>query len=263
MDRSVIKAEIARLVDVGARLYKREGIAWASPEQKKKLTAVLENDPDRKDLLTKPKFVEEYQGWYSPALRVVEQLLPDRYSEFRDLYSVERRKETILSNFGIADYISGVRPRSVSEDSAINRALSCFDRQIAILRTASSRLDSVLTDIGRTLQAEILDNELEAAKGLLSASHVRAAGVVGGVVLEGHLKKLIADHRVPFKKKALLSNLNEALKDANVYDAPQWRKIQYLTDIRNLCGHRNDRDPERDEVDTLITEVEKIVKTLF
>lgn len=61
----------------------------------------------------------------------------------------------------------------------------------------------------------------------------------------------------------MLSNLNDALKEAGVYDAPQWRQIQYLTDIRNLCGHKSDRAPERAEVETLINEVAKIVKNLF
>jgi hypothetical protein len=120
-----------------------------------------------------------------------------------------------------------------------------------------------LTDIGRTLHSEILDNELGAAKGLLAASHLRSAGIVAGVALEGHLKKLIADHGIALRRTATLTNLNEALKVAGVYDVVQWRQIMYLTDIRNLCGHRSDRNPERDQVQTLITEVSKIVKTVF
>jgi hypothetical protein len=86
---------------------------------------------------------------------------------------------------------------------------------------------------------------------------------VAAVVLEGHLKKLISDHKVPFRRTAVLSNLNVALKDAGVYDVPQWRRIQYLTDIRNLCGHKAERDPERTEAEHLIDEVSKIVKTVF
>jgi hypothetical protein len=68
------------------------------------------------------------------------------------------------------------------------------------------------------LYAEILDEELDEARNLLRDGHIRSAGVVAGVALEGHLKKLIADHKVPFRKKAMLSNLKEALKDAGVYD---------------------------------------------
>jgi hypothetical protein len=138
-----------------------------------------------------------------------------------------------------------------------------FGQQLAIVHTAEERLDSVLTDIGQTLHAEILDNELDAARNLLTASHLRSAGVVAGVVLEGHLKKLLSDHSVTFRKKATLSSLNDALKEAGVYDGPQWRNIQYLTDIRNICGHKDERDPERTQVSELIDGVAKITKTVF
>ena len=82
-------------------------------------------------------------------------------------------------------------------------------------------------------------------------------------LLEGHLKKLIEDHKVAFRKTATLSNLNDALKNAGVYDAPQWRQVQYLTDIRNYCGHKKEREPTVVEVEGLIEEVTKLVKTLF
>lgn len=74
---------------------------------------------------------------------------------------------------------------------------------------------------------------------------------------------MISDHKVTFRKKAMLSNLNEALKDAGVYDVPQWRRIQHLTDVRNLCGHKAEREPKREEVEDLVNETAKIVKTLF
>jgi hypothetical protein len=262
-DRAEIKAEIERLSASGTLLSRRELIAGASGEAQKKLIKSLQDSPQRQQLLQKPNFGREYQTWYSPALKVVEQLLPDRYQEFRDLYKDDRRKRLHSTTFGIADYISGIRPYDVDEKAALSLALSAFDQQIAIVGTAEGRLDSVLTDISRTLHAEILDNELSAARNLLKVSHVRSAGVIAGVALEGHLKKLIADHSVSFRKTATLSNLNEALKSAGVYDAPQWRQIQYLTDIRNLCGHKNDRDPTQDEVHDLIDEVEKIIKNLF
>jgi hypothetical protein len=263
VDRPAIKTEIKQLVKDGFQLLRREVIANQSEEQRKRFIAGFDGSV-REGLAKKPHFVKEYQDWYSPALRVVEQLLPDRYSEFRALYQDERRKVLNLETYGIADYVASVQPASgISGSTALTRAMTCFERQIAILNTADSRLDSVLTDIGRTLHAEILDGELGAARSLLAASQVRSAGVVAGVALEGHLKKLISDHRILFRKTGTLSNLNEALKGAGIYDAPQWRQIQYLVDIRNLCSHKGDRDPTRDEVEALINEVAKIAKNLF
>jgi len=65
------------------------------------------------------------------------------------------------------------------------------------------------------------------------------------------------------RKKATLSNLNDVLKNSTVYDVPQWRRVQYLADIRNLCAHKSDRDPTADEVRGLIDEVDKLVRTVF
>jgi hypothetical protein len=219
------------------------------------------------DLLGRHDFPSEYQEWYSLALRVVEQLLPDRYPEFKEFYRAARRKEIDIETYSIANYIAGIRMTRVYDNepafNAASVAMNKFGQQISIVGTAEQRLNSVLNDIGQTLHAEILDNELDAARNLLTASHLRSAGVVAGVVLEGHLKKLITDHSVTFRKKPMLSNLNDALKEAGVYDGPRWRNIQYLTDIRNICGHKDERDPERSQVVELIDGVARITKTLF
>jgi hypothetical protein len=263
VDRTAIEAEIQQLVQVGTQLWERELLASASEDERKQFLSSVEDEAERKMLVKKPHFISEYQRWYSLALRVVEQLLPDRYIEFRNFYKDERRKGMDLETYGVADYIKGIRPLTMSQHSQAPSAMRCFQQQISILETAEERLGSVLTDIGRSLHSEILDDELDAARNLLTAFHIRSAGVLAGVALEGHLKKLIADHKVSFRKKAMLSNLNEALKDAGVYDVPQWRRIQHLTDVRNLCGHKGEREPKREEVEDLINEVSKIVKTLF
>ena len=288
VDRSTIRAEISRLVRTGNVLMGAEIVVNESPEKRKQYAKALQGI--RKDLkevspeaeatkdggpvetvfnslLEKHDFPGEYQEWYSLALRVVEQLLPDRYPEFKEFYRTSRRKTIDIETYSIADYIAGIRITRAYDDQPLfdarSVAMNKFGQQLAIVRTAQERLDSVLTDIGQTLHAEILDNELDAARNLLTASHLRSAGVVAGVVLEGHLKKLLSDHHVTFRKKATLSSLNDALKEAGVYDGPQWRNIQYLTDIRNICGHKDERDPERTEVAELIDGVAKITKTVF
>jgi hypothetical protein len=263
VDRTAIKAEIQQLVQVGIDLWERELLTSAPDHQRNEFLSSVKNEAERKRLAKKPDFISEYQRWYSLALRVVEQLLPDRYSEFRNLYRDERRKTVDLWTYGVADYINGVRPGVIAKGSEGARAMRCLRQQISILETAEERLEAVLADISRSLHSEILDDELGAARNLLAASHIRSAGVVAGVVLEGHLKKLIVDHKVSFRKKAMLSNLNEALKDAGVYDVPQWRRIQHLTDVRNLCSHKAEREPKKEEVADLIDETAKVVKTLF
>lgn len=279
-DREAIRAAIKSLVLDGNLLWGAEIVTSSPKEERDNLAqAILKTKKDVwpdgaaddveaifKKLLKSPDFKSEYQAWYSPALRVVQQLLPDRYDEFRELYKPSRRKEIDVETYGVADYLAGIHiTRYTGEEVFDSRstALGKFGQQLAIVQTAEGRLDSVLTDIGRTLRAEVLDNELSAARNLVTASHLRSAGVVAGVVLEGHLKKLIDDHGVTFRKVPQLGSMNDALKQAGVYDAVQWREIQYLTDVRNICGHRNQRDPQRSEVESLINGVDKIIKTLF
>jgi hypothetical protein len=60
-----------------------------------------------------------------------------------------------------------------------------------------------------------------------------------------------------------ISSLNDALKDASVLQLPEWRRIQHLGDIRNLCGHVREREPSADEVNGLIDGVDKVVKTII
>jgi hypothetical protein len=220
-----------------------------------------------KELLTKPDFGQEYQAWYTPALKVVEQVLPDRLEEFRILYRQDRRKQLDVMTYSIADYIAGITVKDFMAQEAFsshNVAMQRLEQQVDILRTAETRLESVLEDISRELQAELLDNELASARTLLAAAHVRSAGVVAGVVLEAHLKRVLDSRGVSLgRKRPMLANLNEALKEAGVYDVPQWRRIQYITDVRNLCAHKAERDPTPDEVRGVVDEVDKAVKTIF
>lgn len=65
------------------------------------------------------------------------------------------------------------------------------------------------------------------------------------------------------KKNPTIGELNDPLKNSNVYDTPTWRLIQRLGDIRNMCDRKKDRDPTPDEVSDLIDGADKITKTIF
>jgi hypothetical protein len=49
----------------------------------------------------------------------------------------------------------------------------------------------------------------------------------------------------------------------NAIDVPQWRFIQHLADIRNLCDHDRQAEPTLEQVTNLVAGVKKITKTLF
>lgn len=210
-----------------------------------------------------------YQSWYTRALRVVEQLLPDRYEEFRGLYRLEKRREVSVMTYTVGDYLRGITvTRGFGEwaqEEFDHRIVgfSRFQEQVEILGSAGHRLDALLSDIAGVLEAEMVDDELAAARDLLSARHLRSAGVVAGVVLERHLKRVMEHHRIRSRRKLTLAVLNDALKEASAYDVPQWRQIQRLGDLRNLAAHDGDRNPTADEIEELINGAAKIVGTVF
>lgn len=215
-----------------------------------------------------PDFKGSYQSWYSEAKVLVKQLLPDRLADFVRHYEKPKpRKEITYENYRIEDYFQGLtitrgweKEKVVGPDAAIPH----FRQQFAILRAVKDRFESSLFDIRQLVQADLFDNELEAAKELAKNRFTRAAGALAGVVLERHLAQVAENHEVKVTKKAPgIADLNNALKEENIIDVPQWRFIQHLADIRNLCDHSKKTDPTIEQVDDLIAGVMKMTKTLF
>ena len=210
------------------------------------------------------KFVPGYHGWYTRSLVVVRHLLPDRLAEFERLYHQDNRTNIDASTYTIEDYLHArYISRDVKKPEVVLLIAIEFANQIHILKSAASRLDDILANIQGILQADLFDSEIDAARDLLEKGHLRAAGVVVGVVLESHLAKVCQNHGVTTSKKnPVMSDFNELLKKADIFDVPTWRGIQHLGDIRNQCCHSKDRDPTPDDVQELIDGVDKAIKTI-
>jgi len=215
-----------------------------------------------------PSFTEKYQSWYSEALALIRQLLPDRLSDFISHYEKPKpRKDITYENYRIEDYLQGLSiTRGVYKEKVVGpeAAIPHFRQQLAILASVKARFESSLFDIRQLVQADLFDSELDAAKELLKHKFARAAGALAGVVLERHLMQVCDNHSIRITKKApTIADLNNALKDVNVIDFPQWRFIQHLADIRNLCDHSKQSEPTVDQVNDLIAGVMKLTETLF
>ena len=208
-----------------------------------------------------PSFTDEYQPWYSEAKALVRQLLPDRHSDFTRFYEKPKsRRDITRENYTIEDYLGGVKFYGVGPAGAIPR----FRQQLSLVESIGKRFQTSLFEIRQLAQADIFDSELDAAKELVKNKFTRAAGVLAGVVLERHLKEVCGNHGLAIRKKApQISDLNDALKDANVIDIPQWRSTQHLGDLRNLCAHDKKSEPTPDQVGDLLAGVEKVTKTIF
>ena len=197
---------------------------------------------------------------------MIELLGPDRVDEFRGYYRIDpKRKVTYSTNYVIQNYVKGISARMNYDEPLwdIHQVVSIrVLNQFQILSSLKARLGSVIADVRGHLLAEIEDEELDVARKLLKVN-LRAAGAVGGIVLESHLQRVATNHDVKIAKKdPTISDLNDPLKKAGVYDLPTWRKVQHLTDLRNLCDHKKNREPTEAEVIELISGVTSVVKNV-
>jgi hypothetical protein len=251
-----LKEDLEKLIDRGELLYNVLAL---------ELNLIDDKTTKKLKELKLPNFKVEYESWYSEAQQVIKQVLPDRFDDFIRLYKNEKRKEINYSTYTISDYLIGLQVTGGYKVIVDRKAaFPKFEQQRNILKSVQKRFESSLYDLRQILQAELFDDELETAEELLKNGFVRAAGSVAGVVLEKHLKEVCKNHNLQIKKKnPCISDYNDILKNEKIIDIPTWRHIQYLGDIRNLCDHCKDREPNKEEVDNLISGVKKVTKTLY
>lgn len=213
-------------------------------------------------------FFSEYQNWFTEAQEIIRQLLPNRLEEFNQLYNEGKRKLINNSTFSIKDWLLGVRSSTdylgnkVFDDYAA--AAMRFQSQLSILKSTERRFESSLFDIKQIVQADLFDSELAAAKELSKIGFSRCAGAIAGVVLEGHLTQICENHSIKITKKDPgINDLNQLLKDNEVIETADWRFTQHLGDLRNLCDHKKQKEPTKEQIEELIYGVEKISKTIF
>ncbi|MGO0790636.1 hypothetical protein ACTOWA_12295 [Herbaspirillum seropedicae] len=226
-----------------------------------------DEDAAKKHMDALPNFSTTYQSWYSECLALIKQLLPDRLNDFIRHYEKPKgRKDIGFENYRIEDALQGLRITRYGDEIVADprSATSHLQQQVAILRSIKARFESSLFDIRQLVQADLLDSELDAARELLRHKFMRAAGAVAGVVLEKHLAQVCAARNIKLTKKhPTIADFNDALKNADVIETPQWRFHQHLGDIRNLCDHNKSTEPSAEQISDLIGGVAKVTKTLF
>jgi hypothetical protein len=249
------KDDLSKLIKLGEQMQLDLNIRSAEKEDKKNVVGLFE---------------KKYQRWYSEASSLIKQLMHERLSEFESFYLADpRRKSLDATSYKIQDWLMGLRaaPNSFTGKMPFDdfaAAAMRFYVQLEILKSVEARFDSSLFDIRQVVQADFYDSELDASRDLLKNGFLRGAGVIAGVVLEKHLSQVCINHKISVKKKnPTISDYNDLLKQNSVLEVPDWRYIQRLGDIRNLCGHNRDREPTKDEVAELIDGVGKILKTLY
>lgn len=192
-----------------------------------------------------PKIHQIYQHWVSATRTLISKNQPERLSEFDELYNSV--KQTLSQRY-ITKY-------------AQFQTQSQIEIQFDLLSAIPNHLRYSLYDVELEAYSVLIEDELQAAKHLLSKGFLRGAGGLAGVLLERHLKNLLSKHTPPitFRKNATISPLNDACKET-IYDLITWRKVQHLLDLRNLCSHDKTSEPTKSQVAELIVGVSSILK---
>lgn len=201
------------------------------------------------------EFIHAYHDWYSASLALVEGNMPARLNEM------------LAQHEGVKGAKDGPTPIT----HLLQGGRITFDQQIRIA-SRILHMKSVVGSIAAYMRARLYDVELVVAQAyirdelseagvLLKGGFVRAAGAVAGVLIERHLKLLCDRHQpsIKYAKTATISTLNDVLRDNSVYDVAQWRKVQWMGDVRNNCDHVRVSEPRKQDVEDLIQEVKKFV----
>jgi hypothetical protein len=262
------KKDISRLISTGNQLAL--SLMAESHDKAKAMQALVSahGEAQGKEIFARlPPFTFNYQPWYSEALSLIKYVLPDRLDDFVRHYEKPKGRRALdAESYRIEDALQGI-----SRVDAFNKpvvgpyaAIPHVQQQVSMVSAAAARFESSLFDIRQLAQADVFDSELDAARELLKNGFLRAAGAIAGVVVEGHLREVCDKHSIKVaKKNPGINDFNQALKDAEVIETPQWRSIQHLGDLRNLCDHDKKKDPTKEQVGDLIDGVAKTIKTLF
>ena len=263
------EADLDRLID--RAVWLQRGLCLkCDPEETVRVVKKAKGEEAESHLKKFPNFDREYQSWYSEAKVLIKQLLPDRLSDFASHYEKPKnRKDITYESYRIEDALQGLNVTSTrgletKKVVGMDAAIPHFQQQQAILTSVKERFRSSLFDIKQLVQADLFDSEIEAAEELANKKFLRAAGAISGVVIERHLSQVCENHHVKITKKyPSVADFNDALKSAGVIDMPQWRSIQLLADIRNLCDHDKKKEPTSEQINDLVAGTKKLIKTLF
>ncbi|MCP3734813.1 hypothetical protein M9979_08010 [Sphingomonas sp. RP10(2022)] len=247
--------KVGMILDMKGKKYFRENVFGESSDDE--AAAAIKRIPE---------FKTEYESWYSESLALLRQLLPDRINDFRALYEKPKSRKNIeYGNYVIQDYMQNLAVTTPYGETKVDRSAAepQFNQQVAILKSAKKRFESSIFEIRQLVQADLFDSEIEASLELFKNGFLRAAGAIAGVVIERHLKQVCDDHNIKITKaNPGIAVLNQALRDGNVIDIPQWRFNQHIADIRNICDHSKSQDPTKEQVQDLIDGTKKILKTV-
>lgn len=210
-----------------------------------------------------PILLINYQAWYTQAVKLVNTFAPERVDDFLRAYRRPKGANAVFQHYSIEDYLNLGGMIQGSDELKSAAFTIRIQTQLGILKGAVQNAENSIGNLRGVLQADLLDSEILKCRELLKFGYLRPAGVLAGVVLETYLADVCLRYSLKLAKKdPSINDYATALQAGNVIDTILWRKIQSLADIRNLCGHKKEREPTKEEVLELVSGIERIIKSL-
>jgi hypothetical protein len=191
--------------------------------------------------------IAHYNAWYVAANPLVKHNLSEMLSVFELEYLMASQEATKIKDAYWEDHLQNF------ERSAA--------RQLGILRGVIGGLESRALALRGLVAREIYENEMAVARELLRHQYVREAGVVAGVVLEGHLRHLCAKGGKTVGSKDTIKVLNDRLRK-DYADPYQASKVDWMGDIRNLCVHKGPKDPDNTQIDHMLNALQEFMTAM-
>ncbi|MBP9811144.1 hypothetical protein KBF38_22760 [bacterium] len=127
-----------------------------------------------------------------------------------------------------------------------------------------------LHSVKELINAEVFSDFIEMAEYLLTQGYKDPAAVLGGAVLEEHLRKLCDKNEIPLTtldnkgdtRKKQANVLNDDLAKAGVYTKVQQKAVTGWQGIRNEAAHGNFQAYSSEEVRLMLSGITAFVATL-
>ena len=215
--------------------------------------------PDRPHL---PQLTIKYEAWYTNALRMVQNLIPERLEDFVSAYKNSRSGPIGSSNYTIQAYLLGMKvnhsTRADYDSTVLFRSLIL--RQVGIL---SSVIKAKPVSVGAQedgLQAEFYTRALDQAQSLFETGQFVPAGVLAATVLENYLRWQWRKRNIRVnEQQRSLTEINDILFKFRTYTQTIWIRIQGLIPIAEACLDPKRRNPSKKEIGIMIGDLKKVL----
>jgi len=194
--------------------------------------------------------VENYHAWFTGARPLVRGNLPDCSDSFEAMYE--------LASESLKLVFDGINDLNEFQLHLFEQHLAT---QTGIVRSIPEALESKALGMRGILARDLFEDELTAARHLVGNGYVREAGVISAVVLERHLRLMCEKRGIQLSGKEMLGDLNNKLRQSYPDDS-EFRRVQWMSEIRASCTHDKGPEPDASRVGQLITTVKDFIVTI-